>query len=89
MSNFQKDYDVVITDIVMPGICGMNLLKEIKKIKDSTEVIIITGYGGTKNVQQALHDGAFDFIGKPFKLEDIHNLTDKAIERKKRKLRFL
>lgn len=63
---FQKEFfPIVLTDIKMPGMDGIQVLKEIKKINPDTEVIVITGHGDMESAVQSLHLGASDFINKP------------------------
>ena len=75
----QGDYDVVFTDIKMPGMDGIELTKEIKATKAWTPVVIITGYGNAKNQQEASELGVVDFIQKPLNPEIIEAATQKAI----------
>ena len=63
---FQKEFfSIVLTDIKMPGMDGIQVLKEIKKINPDTEVIVITGHGDMESAVQSLYLGASDFINKP------------------------
>jgi len=62
----EKDYDIVLTDILMPDIGGMRVLKDIKRVKPSLPVIIITGYATVRSAVQAIKLGAVDYIEKPF-----------------------
>jgi diguanylate cyclase (GGDEF)-like protein len=62
----QESYDLVITDLVMPGMSGRDIMAYVKKKCPQTPVIIITGYASIESVIQALRDGAYDFIIKPF-----------------------
>ncbi|GAG70587.1 unnamed protein product [marine sediment metagenome] len=63
---FEKEKpDIVITDIKMPGMDGIEVLKKIKDLNTDTEVIIITGHGDIENAIEALKHGASDFINKP------------------------
>jgi len=66
---FKKEKpDIVITDIKMPGMDGIEVLKKVKDLNDDTEVIIITGHGDIENAIEALKHGASDFINKPVRL---------------------
>jgi DNA-binding NtrC family response regulator len=67
----QKRFDVVITDLKMEGIDGMQFLVRVKQIYPDTGVIVITGYGGAEIAKESFKKGAFDFIAKPFKLGEI------------------
>jgi len=82
----EKDiYDIVITDIKMPGIDGFTVLKKVKDISPSTLVIIITAFGTNEDAVDAMKLGAYDYIHKPFKIDEIRIVVNKAIE--KRRLR--
>ncbi|NOY52210.1 MAG: sigma-54-dependent Fis family transcriptional regulator [Deltaproteobacteria bacterium] len=73
-------YDIVLTDIKMPGLNGIELLKEIKKISPRTYVIIMTAFGTINSAVEAMKQGAYDYISKPFKLDEIQILIRKIIE---------
>lgn len=77
----QEKYDLVISDIIMPRVNGLQALKTIKKISPDTEVIMITGYATVENALQSMRDGAYDFIQKPFNLQELFALIDKALEK--------
>ena len=61
--------DLVLTDIKMPGMDGIQVLKQVKELDPNAEVIIITGHGDIENAIEALHFGASDFINKPVRDE--------------------
>jgi FixJ family two-component response regulator/nucleotide-binding universal stress UspA family protein len=67
----EKDYDIVLTDIRMPDIGGMRVLRDVKRAKPSLPVVIITGYASVKSAVQAMKLGAADYIEKPFEPEDL------------------
>ncbi|KUJ95777.1 MAG: hypothetical protein PWR24_1285 [Desulfonauticus sp.] len=73
--------DIVLTDLKMPGIDGMVVLREIKKIKPDTEVIVITGHGDVELAVKALNLDATDFLNKPIGKEDIEKSLKRAKER--------
>ncbi len=77
-----KDFDVVTLDLKMPGLSGIEVLKEIRKLKPNTEVIVITGYGTLTNAQEAIRFGAGDFISKPFDVADVISIVSKSFERR-------
>jgi DNA-binding NtrC family response regulator len=77
-----KDIDVVTLDLNMPGLSGIDVLKEIKKLKPDTEVIVITGYGTLNHAQEAIRFGAGDFISKPFNVADVISIVSKSFERR-------
>ena len=77
----QKDYDVVLTDIRMPDIGGMLVLRDIKRAKPTLPVMIITGYASVNSAVQAMKLGAADYIEKPFMPDDLLKAVDLAIEK--------
>jgi DNA-binding response OmpR family regulator len=74
-------YDLIVSDIIMPKMNGLVALKHIKKISPETEVIIITGYATIENALQAMRDGAYDFVQKPFNLSELFAIIEKALEK--------
>jgi DNA-binding NtrC family response regulator len=83
-----KDFNVVTLDLNMPGLSGIEILKEIRKLKPDTEVVIITGYGTLTNAQEAMRFGAGDFISKPFNVEDITSTVANSFERRRYNLKI-
>jgi len=77
-----KDIHVVTLDLNMPGLSGIDVLKEIRKLKPNTEVIVITGYGTLNHAQEAIRFGAGDFISKPFNVAEIISIVSKSFERR-------
>jgi DNA-binding NtrC family response regulator len=71
---------IVITDLVMPGMDGIELLKRVKAISPSTEVIVITAYGSIPTAITAMREGAYDYIEKPFCPERAELLIEKLTE---------
>ncbi len=78
----KSNVDLVTLDLKMPGLSGIDVLQEIKKIQPDIEVIIITGYGTLYNAQEAIRCGAADFISKPFNVADVIAIVSKAFERR-------
>jgi len=76
----QKTFDVVVTDIRMDNLDGITVLEEVRKKSQRSKVIIITGYATLEIAREALTKGAFDFIAKPFKLNEIRQAIKKAEE---------
>jgi two-component system response regulator PilR (NtrC family) len=76
-------YDVVITDIKMPRADGFEVLKKTKEISPQTVVIMITAFGTTESAIEAIKLGAYDYIEKPFKIEEIRVVIKRALERKR------
>jgi two-component system nitrogen regulation response regulator GlnG len=73
--------DVVIVDLKMPGIGGLEVLRRVKAKAPEVPVILITGYGEVKTAVEAMRSGAYDFLAKPFLLEDFVATVVRAIER--------
>ncbi|MGC8604784.1 MAG: diguanylate cyclase [Desulfomonilaceae bacterium] len=75
----KRQYDIVVTDIKMPDMDGLTLLKRIKKLNDDTEVVVITGYGSIENAVDCINAGALDYLIKPFSVEQIQVSLIKTI----------
>ncbi|MGO8819716.1 MAG: diguanylate cyclase, partial [Desulfomonilaceae bacterium] len=75
----RKEYDLVVTDLKMPDMDGLTLLKRIKNLNDDTEVIVITGYGSIENALDCINAGAVDYLIKPFSVEQIQVALIKTI----------
>lgn len=79
-----NNYDTVLLDLKIPGSDdGISLLKKVKEIDPSCVVIIITGYPSDETIEDALKNGAFDYIVKPFEVERINSIVEKAVARRK------
>lgn len=78
----QAYYDLVITDLRLPGIDGMEVLRTIQKSALDTGVIIITAYAAVDTAVEAMKEGAEDYIAKPFNLEEIRLIVKKALDKK-------
>jgi DNA-binding NtrC family response regulator len=79
---FEKEKpDIVITDVKMPGMDGIEVLKKVKNLNADTEVIIITGHGDIENAIEALKHGASDFINKPVRDEALAIALARAREK--------
>ncbi len=74
------NYDLVIADLKMPGIDGIELLEAVKRSDQDIPIIIITAYGTVEAAQEAMQKGAFDFITKPFRKEHILFTIDRAMK---------
>ena len=78
----QSDFfDLVITDIMLPGASGIDILREAKRNRPETMVILITGYASLETAINAIREGAYDYITKPFKLEQIKLVVKNALEK--------
>ncbi|RJQ65134.1 MAG: response regulator [Desulfobacteraceae bacterium] len=76
----EKTFDVVVTDLKMNELSGIQILKNVRAASAQTAVIIITGYATVEMAREALKIGAYDFIAKPFKIRDLRNLILKALQ---------
>jgi DNA-binding NtrC family response regulator len=77
-----KDVDVVVLDVLMPGISGIDTLRELKKIRPLTEVIMLTGHATVETAIEGMKLGAFDYLMKPTEIEDLVEKINKAQRRK-------
>jgi len=75
-----SEYDVVITDLMMPGLSGLDLLKALKDRRQDVRVIMVTGYPSIESAVQSIKFGAFDYIPKPFTPNDLRSLVSRALE---------
>ncbi|MCP4404427.1 MAG: sigma-54-dependent Fis family transcriptional regulator [bacterium] len=76
-------YDLVITDIKMPGTSGLEVLRHVKQVAPETLVLVITAFSSTEDAVFAMKQGALDYITKPFDIEEIKLVIRNALERKK------
>ena len=76
-------FDLVITDIKMPKVDGFELLKKTKEVSPDTIVVMITAFGTTEAAIKAMKFGAYDYINKPFKIDEIRLIVEKALEKKR------
>ncbi len=79
----QTEIDVVTLDIRMPGMSGIDTLKEIRLLDPDVMVIIITGFGTLNSAIEAIRYGVFDYIPKPFNVPEIMSIIDKSLQRRK------
>jgi len=79
----EDDYDVVITDLKMPGMNGIEVIKEAKQISKDRDIciIVITAYPSVKSAVEAMSEGAYDYITKPFDIEEIRLVVHRVAER--------
>src|SRR6266404_5883863 len=75
-------FDALITDIRMPDMSGLELLREVKKQDESIEVVMMTGYPTIASAGQALKEGAYDYLSKPLILDELRHLMSRMMERK-------
>jgi DNA-binding NtrC family response regulator len=79
----KNGYDIVISDLKMPGMSGMELLAHIKRLKPEIRVIMITAYATIESAVEAMRRGASDYISKPFKINEIEVAVRRALEEAK------
>jgi signal transduction histidine kinase len=77
------NFDVVVTDLKMPGLGGMEVLKALRKEKPDVVVVIFTGYANVETAREALKNGAFDYVPKPFTPEELRSVVANALEARK------
>jgi DNA-binding NtrC family response regulator len=75
----EKIFDIVVTDISMEELDGMQVLARVRQKSPNTKVIMITGFATLALAQESLHQGAFDFIAKPFRIGKIRDTILKAV----------
>ena len=78
----RENVDLVTLDLRMPGLSGIDVLREIRKMRHETEVVVITGYGTMNTAVEAFRLGAVDFIFKPFNVAEIISIVKKSVERR-------
>ena len=77
-----ESYDVVLLDLRMPGMDGMDVLKTIKRRWPDSEVVIITGYPSIESAKEAVRLGAYDYLAKPLGPDDVINAAHNAMRQK-------
>jgi two-component system OmpR family response regulator len=77
----REEFDVVILDVMMPAMDGIETLKRIKDLRPFTEVIMLTGHGSVESGIQGMRHGAFDYIMKPAEIDDLLVKIREAYER--------
>lgn len=75
-----EHYDAIITDIAMPGLTGVELLKRVQLRDEETPVILVSGKGSEQDSESLLALGAFAYITKPFKLAEIEEVVERALQ---------
>ncbi len=77
----RQSYDVIITDLFLPGVSGIDILKHVKEHSLPCNVILITGNASAETAVEAMKEGAFDYITKPLNFEKLKVLIEKAVEK--------
>jgi len=78
----EKDFDVVVLDLKMPGMDGITTLKEIKKLGLFTETLILTGHGSVDTALEAIKIGAYDYLAKPCEIDELVEKIEGAWSKK-------
>ncbi len=73
----QSAFDVVLTDLRLPAMNGIDILKKVKEKDPNTHVIVMTAYGTIENAVEALQLGAYDYLTKPFSYDELYAILDK------------
>ncbi len=76
-----KHFELVLSDLKMPGLSGIKLLKKIKIQSPETLVILITGYASLQSAIHAIREGAYDYLTKPFQLDELYIVIKNAVDR--------
>ena len=84
-----KDFDLVITDLKMKQVDGMQVLRKTRELQPYTETIMITGYATVDSSVQAMRNGAYYYIAKPFKIEEVRKVSKEALLKRKLRLENL
>ena len=83
----KSDFDLVITDLRMPQVDGMQVLERAKELRPDTEVLVVTGYATVNTAVQAMQKGAYHYLAKPYQNEEVRILIRKALEKRELQLR--
>jgi len=79
----ERPFDVVLSDVRLPDIDGLEVLRRLKKSSPDLAVILVTAYGTVETAVKAIDEGAFDYVRKPFELETVRRCVERAMERKR------
>ncbi|RIK78982.1 MAG: sigma-54-dependent Fis family transcriptional regulator [Planctomycetota bacterium] len=75
-----ESYDVIVTDLNMPGMSGLELIRHLERRPHGAQVLMVTAYASVATAVEAIRHGAFDYIEKPFTVEQLESLVDRALE---------
>jgi DNA-binding NtrC family response regulator len=81
----EQEFDLVLTDLKMEKVDGMQILKRSKELQPDTEVVMITGYATVDSAISAMKAGAYHYVAKPFKLDEVRKVAHEALEKKRLK----
>ena len=77
----EQSFDVVVTDLRMPEVSGMEILRMVKEFSPETMVVMMTAFGSVDSAVEAMKAGAYDYLSKPFKIEELLLILDRALEK--------
>src|SRR5206468_163285 len=77
-----RPFDIVLSDVQMPDLDGIEVLRRLRRLTPDPTVILVTAYGTIETAIRALHEGAFDYVRKPFKLDEVRLCVARAMERR-------
>jgi len=78
----ESDFDIILTDLNLPDMSGIEMVRQSKQISSQTEIIMVTGFGSTEKAIEATKAGAFHYVEKPIDFDELFLLVQKAVERK-------
>jgi len=76
---------MVITDMKLPRLGGLELLEKVRGVSPNTTVIVMTAYGTVETAVKAMKEGAYDYLTKPFSVDELELVVEKAMEHQRRK----
>jgi DNA-binding NtrC family response regulator len=79
----ESSWDILLTDVKMPGMDGLELQQQVKKLAPEVTVIIMTAYASVDSAMQAIKEGAYDYVTKPLDPEDLTQIIERAWERQR------
>ena len=77
----QKQFDVLVVDVKMPGLGGLNLLRKLRQRNPRSQVILFTGHGSTQEAEEGIREGAFEYLVKPVEIEELVKKIQQAAGR--------
>lgn len=75
-----EQFDVILTDLMMPGMSGLEFIRELERRKEEAEIVMITAHASVETAVDAMRHGAYDYIEKPFGIEQIEDLVSRALQ---------
>src|ERR1700674_4492047 len=78
----EDGFDIIITDLFLPDLDGIDILKQVKSASPEMEVILITGHAAAETAVRAMKEGAFDYITKPLNIDELRLILGKAVEKR-------